>query len=454
MKFHNYLNCSALLAASLLPATLGAAVSEQEAARLGRDLTPLGAERAGNADGTIPAWTGGITAPPAGYSPGMHHIDPFANDGVQLTITAANAGQHADKLSEGHKSMLRAYPDSFKMLVYPTRRSASYPQSVYDQARTNAVNARLVGDGDGVTGAVGAYPFPIPQNGAEVMWNHLMRFRGLSASRTITQAAPTRRGDYTLVEFHDEFMFNYARSDVAPDQLDNTLLYLKQTVMAPARLAGSILIVHETLDQVREPRRAWTYNVGQRRVRRAPNVAYDNPGTASDGMRTSDQFDMFNGALDRYDWKLVGKREIYVPYNNYKLHSNQVKVADIIKPLHINPELARYELHRVWVVEATLKAGTRHIYPRRVFYIDEDSWQILVVDQYDSRGEMWRVSEGFAVNYYEVPCLWTTIEVHTDLQAGRYLAIGMDNEKQTYDFSKFFPPANFTPSELRREGVR
>ena len=171
-------------------------------------------------------------------------------------------------------------------------------------------------------------------------------------------------------------------------------------------------------------------------------------------MRTSDQFDMFNGALDRYNWKLLGKKEMLVPYNSYTLHSDKVKVADILQPLHINQDLARYERHRVWVVEATLKDGTRHIYPRRVFYVDEDSWQILVVEQYDGRGELWRVSEGFAVNYYEVPCLWTTMEVHTDLQAGRYLAIGMDNELAPYDFSDVLSPAEFTPANLRREGVR
>ena len=65
--------------------------------------------------------------------------------------------------------------------------------------------------------------------------------------------------------------------------------------MAPARLAGEVLLVQETLDQSIENRRAWVYNPGQRRVRRAPNVAFDNPGTNSDNLRTSDQFDMYNG---------------------------------------------------------------------------------------------------------------------------------------------------------------
>ena len=434
-------------------AAIRAAVTSEEAARLGKDLTPMGAERAASADGVIPAWDGGITAPPSGYSVGMHHPDPFAADQPLFVVTAQNMGQYANYLTDGHKALLSAYPDTYKLMVYPTRRSASYPEEVYKATRNNAVSAHLVGEGAGVTGARIGAPFPIPQRAEEVMWNHLMRYRGKGASRTITQAAPNRRGDYTLVEFEDNFLFNYGDAELKEDDA-NILLYLLQTVVAPARLAGSILFVHQTLAQIKEPRRAWTYNTGQRRVRRAPNVAYDNPGTASDGMRTSDQFDMFNGALDRYDWNLLGKKDLLVPYNNYKLHSDSIKVSDIIQPLHINQELPRYERHRVWVVEANLKDGTRHIYAKRVFYIDEDSWQILVVEQFDGRGELWRVSEGFAVNYYEVPCLWTTVEVHTDLQSGRYLAIGMDNELDPYDFSKELSPADFTPANLRREGVR
>nr|NIN72687.1 DUF1329 domain-containing protein [Gemmatimonadota bacterium] len=123
-------------------------------------------------------------------------------------------------------------------------------------------------------------------------------------------------------------------------------------------------------------------------------------------------------------------------------------------PLHINPEHLRYELHRVWVVDATLKAGTSHIYKRRTLYVDEDSWQILVVDQYDNRDQLWRVSEGFSINYYDVPMLWTTLEVHTDLQAGRYLAIGLDNEYEMYNFDIERTLEDYTPAALRRAGIR
>lgn len=431
------------------------AVTESEAARLGRDLTPLGAIQAGSSDNSIPAWTGGITTPPAGYKVGDHHPDPFAADQPLFTVTAANAAQYQGKLTAGHQSLLKAY-NGYKLAVFPTRRSASNPQRIYAATRKNATSAQLVANGNGIKGAIVGVPFPIPQNGLEVLWNFLTRYRGVAASRHIDQAAVERGGGYQLVKFEDEFLFNYTRPDITAKELEesNTLIYFKQAVTAPARLAGTILLAQETMDQVREPRRAWVYNAGRRRVTRAPNVAYDNPGTAADGQRTSDQFDMFNGAPDRYEWKLVGQKEMLVPYNAYRLHSDKTWNADILKPLHINQDLARYELHRVWVLDATLKPGTSHLYARRTFYIDEDSWQILVADQYDHRGEMWRVSEAHCINYYDAQTFWSTLEAHTDLQNGRYLAIGLDNENAMYDFNLKRTSADFTPDSLRREGIR
>jgi len=432
----------------LAAAGLRAAISEAQAARLGADLTPLGAERAGNADGTIPAWDGGITTPPAGYKVGDHHPDPYAADQPLYTVTAANLARYQDRLTAGQIALLKTYPD-YKLVVYPSHRSASNPPRIYEATRQHATTAQLTEGGNGITGSV-----PIPANGLEVVWNHLTRYRGVAASRHIGQAAPQRNGSYTLVDFEDEFLFNYCREGMTEAGLNNILIYFKQSVTAPARLAGTILLAHETMDQVREPRHAWVYNPGRRRVTRAPNVAYDNPGTAADGQRTSDQFDMFNGAPDRYNWNLVGKREMIVPYNSYRLHSDKVKYDDILKPLHINQDLARYELHRVWVVDATLKPGTSHLYSRRTFYVDEDSWQILAADQYDSRGEIWRVSEAHCINYYDALTFWSTLEVHTDLQNGRYLVIGLDNEGKMYDFSLKRTPADYSPDSLRRDGIR
>jgi len=434
-------------------------VSPEQAARLGAELTPLGAEQAGNADGSIPAWEGGIESPAAAgfpdFTTGGHHPNPYADDEVLFTINAQNADEYADKLSAGHKAILKTYGDTYFMNVYEARRSAAYPQRIYDAAKRNATSAQLLEGGNGVTGATESIPFPIPSSGLEVIWNHILRYRGEGASRTIGQAPVTRGGTYTMVMLEDDFYPAYSLPGAKEEELENVIVYFKQRVTQPPRLTGQILLVHETLNQALENRKAWLYNPGQRRVRRAPNVAFDNPGTASDGLRTSDDLDLYNGSPERYNWELVGKREIYVPYNAYGLHSKDLKYKDIIRPLHINQEHPRYELHRVWVVDATLKDGIRHVYKRRTFYIDEDSWQILIEDIYDNRDQIWRIAEGHAINYYDVPTLWTTLDVYTDLQVGRYLALGLNNEQnKTYNFDTSYKRADFGPSSLRRAGTR
>lgn len=243
--------------------------------------------------------------------------------------------------------------------------------------------------------------------------------------------------------------------DIDPAKAANVLSFFKQSVTAPARLAGNVLLVHETLDQVKEPRLAWIYNAGQRRVRRAPQVSYDGPGTASDGLRTTDNFDMFSGAPDRYDWKLVGKKEMYIPYNSYKLDSPTLKYDDIIKAGHINQDLTRYELHRVWEVVGTVKPSERHIYAKRHMYIDEDSWQVALVDHYDGRGQLWRVAEGHAQFYYDHQVPAYTVETLYDIIAGRYIALGMKNEeKSSFVFGFAAKAADYTPAALRSTGVR
>ncbi len=443
-----------ILTLTLLTAALQAKVTSEDAATLGQSLTPVGATKAGNAEGTIPEWSGGITAAPAGYEEGKHHPDPYAEDSVSFTITSSNVGEYQAHLSEGQRALFERYPDTFKMKVYPTRRSASYPDFVYQAIRENATQSELTEQGNGIKKARVASPFPIPKTGLEAIWNHLLRYRGEQIARTVAQAAPTAGGSYSLVKIKEKILIPYNQPQNTVEDLGNRVAFFMQEVTAPPFLAGEILLVHETLDQAAEPRLAWVYNPGQRRVRRAPNIAFDNPGTASDGQRTTDQFDMFSGSPERYDWELVGKKEIYVPYNAYRLHSPDISYEQILQPGHMNPEVLRYELHRVWEVVATVKEGTSHIYAKRVFYLDEDSWQVLLVDQYDSRGNIWRVSEAHCINYYEIPMLWDTAIAHYDLLNGRYLVFGMNNEEGIEDFSKQFTKADFTPSRLRGSGRR
>ncbi|AMO77117.1 MULTISPECIES: DUF1329 domain-containing protein [Pseudomonas] len=451
----NHLIKGTTLGLSLLAGSALAAVSPEQAAELGKRLTPLGAERAGNADGSIPEWTGGLPSN-AGSKDGAGFLsNPYAAEKPLFVIDAKNVDKYKDKLSPGQLAMFKRYPDSYRMPVYPSHRSVSLPDAIYNDAKANALHAKMVKDGNGLADFLTAYPFPIPQNAQEVMWNHTTRYRGGSVKRLSVQATPDKDGGFTPVFFQLQFTYRDRLKEFDPGNPGNVLFYYKEAVTAPARLAGDVLLVHETIDQVAEPRQAWIYNAGQRRVRRAPQVAYDGPYPASEGQRVGDNFDLYNGAQDRYTWKLLGKREMYIPYNAFALDAPGKQYTDVIKAGHLNPDLTRYELHRVWVVEANLKPGARHIYAKRVYFVDEDSWQIALADHYDGRGNLWRVAEGHMEPFYDVKVPWLAVETLYDLQNGRYIASGMRNqERNAIEFGVKAVAADFTPTALRNAGVR
>ena len=443
-----------LAAGCVLAIPAAAEMSAADLAKLGTTLTPVGAEKAGNAARTIPAWDGGVTTVAAGYQTGHWYPDPFPDDKPLFTIDAKNMDQYKDHLAPGAMAMMMKYPD-YKMVVYPTRRTASFPSCHYQETKECAGKAKLAPGGNGVDGCTGGIPFPQPKDGNEAIWNTLLRYRGETYGLHWDQASVTRDGSFVPVRFEYEYDFQYGNCSIPADKREpNMILNYLQVTTAPARLAGYILLVHETVNQVKEPRTAWTYNPGQRRVRLAPNVGYDNPGTAADGLRTNDDFGMYNGATDRYDWTLVGKREVYIPYNSYRLSDPKYKYSDVLKPGHLNQDLARYELHRVWVVDAKLKQGVSHIYSRRTFYIDEDSWAVVAIDAYDGRDQLWRYAEQHNVNWYNVPMWYSTVEVHNDLQSGRYIAMGLTNEQKDIYYPLKRSPADYSPNSLRGLGTR
>lgn len=427
-----------------------AKVDSAQAARLGQDLTPLGGERAGNAAGTIPAWDGGLAQPPANYQPGMHHPDPYSADAPLYQVNSQNLAQYQAQLPAGLKALLEKNPDYF-LRVFPTRRSAAAPQRIYDATRFNAQTAELISGGNGVDGAAGI-PFPLPKTGQEVIWNHIMRYRGDQISFVTNQAAVLSNGAYNLLKLERDIYFLYGREGVSPQDLDNTLFYYKYKVVAPAKLAGSALVVQETLDQVLAIRKAWRFNRGERRVRRLPMLAYDTLQPDTNGMATADVVDSYNGAPDRYEWNLVGKQEMLVPYNSYAVHQKGIPYDNILRSNTVNPELLRYELHRVWVVDAELRKGFSHPYAKRRFYIDEDSWQILAADLYDKSGELSGVQESHPISYYDVPMFGSTLETIYDFKGKRYFVDGLDNNEPMYNFNAKLTPRDFTPQALRREG--
>jgi hypothetical protein len=440
---------------TLLPSVLACCLlcfvteaADRDFARLGKDLTPIGAERAGNAEGTIPAWDGGLTQAPPGWSAQQGYADPFAGDKPLFTITSENAAQYAEKLSTGQQALLKKYPQQFRMHVYPTRRTAALPKDVTDRVLEQAPRVELNGFGLRNLGR-STTPFPIPQSGLEVIWNHLVRYVGGGATR-LGHSFPVRaNGDYFKIGFHSSRIYAQNMADAEPNRLFYALGYFTE----PATLRGTIFLVHEPLDQVAEQRSAWIYNAGQRRVRRAPDLAYDGINDGSEGMIVTDQVDGYNGAPDRYDWKLVGKREMYIPYNTYKIGEKSIKYKEIVGRHTLNADLVRYELHRVWVVEATLKAGQRHVYGKRTFYLDEDSWSVVAEDAYDNRGGLWRVALHGMVQFYDAVVPWYRFGIVHDLTSGAYIAGGLDNEvKDPIEFGAKGRLMDFQPDALRRLG--
>ncbi|MNF60787.1 hypothetical protein D3C84_424090 [compost metagenome] len=416
---------------------------------LGKSLTPMGSEQAGNTDGSIPAWTGGLPKSAGRVDAAGSYADPFANEQPLFTVIAQNLEQYKAFLSPGQIALFKRYPDSYKMPVYPSHRSANLPQDVLEQSRANAAGVTLADGGNGLHGYQRGIPFPLPTEGIEVMWNHMTRWRGGSYERVASSALVRENG--TVSYIRGQSLINFAESiqDLEPNA--NVLFMFKNRVLEPARLSGEAVLVHDPIDQVAEPRAAWQYIPGQRRVRRAPMIAYDNSARYSNGLITSDNVDGYNGAPDRYDWKLIGKQELFIPYNSYKLADHKLKYADIIKPGHIEQGLTRYEKHRVWVVEATLRPGARHVYAKRRFYVDEDSWQIAQVDQYDSRGELWRGVELHALHQYDHGFTYNVMEVSYDLISGRYYAGGLTNEeKEPMRVGFAARKDDYTPSDLRR----
>ncbi len=426
-----------------------AKVSQDQAKKLGGELTPIGAQMSANSNGTIPAYTGGLAQDKSADQ--LSNI--YATEKPIFTITSENLKQYQQNLSDGQLALFKKYPDSYKMPIYKTHRSAAFPQHVYAKAKKNATSTQLVDGGTGLINFDETVPFAVPQDGVEVVWNHISRYRGGSIERNSAILPVQRNGNFTAIKVRGLMTPpQYLSDGYQSGADDNILFYFIQMIKSPARYTGNVFLVHETIDQVSQPRMAWTYNAGQRRVRRAPQVAYDAPGQGTEGLRTSDQLDMFNGAPDRYDWKLEGKKEIYIPYNSYKMADTSLKYENMVGAGHINQDHTRYELHRVWQVTATLKDSARHIYAKRTLYVDEDSWQIALADHYDNRGQLWRTAEGHSLQFVNANTNWYVAMTHYDLFSGRYIADLSNEERNAYDFNHGMRRANFTSGAIRRLG--
>jgi len=448
-------NAIALTVAGLCAAAAHATPTAAEVARLGKDLTPVGAEKAGNKDGTIPEWTGGLCTPPAGYKPldgkhGYPYVDPFAAEKPTLTINAANMAQYADKLDPAQLVLMKAYP-TYHIEVYPTHRTACHPNWVYENTAKRAMNPKLVGDAPGLEGAQAQIPFPIPKTGYEVMWNFVTAYTPKFFMGTWDTYLSDPSGNRTLVT-KATVRYRWPYWDNSKTQTDEmtTLLNFNE---APASKSGSMDMRAQWLRMDLKEPKAWSYTPGQRRVRLAPEFTYDTVSAQYGGRLVFDEISGFDGKMDRFDFKLVGKKELYIPYNPTKYLS--AKVEDLMLKDHINPALLRWELHRVWVVDATRKPGARHIYSRKVFYIDEDSWQIASYVSFDDAGKLYRSSIYPIHQQYDVPMPTTHNNIGYDhIREGWYLGAHPIPGTSGWREVDSIPDSYFSPDSMAAIGVR
>lgn len=441
---------SAMLVMSYEGFVIGA-VSPEEAKNLGTTLTLIGAERAGNSDGTIPEYTGGLTKPPADYKSGSGiRPDPFVAEKPLFSINSQNMGQYVDKLTAGAIALIKKYPE-YRMDIYKSHRTVAYPEYVLENTVKNAVRASTYNDGLSIRGARAGIPFPIPKNGYETMWNHLLRYNGRAYEYKMQGWLVDSNGKPTLaVEGHMWHELPYYDNDTKRYDAD---LYWKFRWLytGPPRSAGEDLFVFDPINIGEKGRICWQYLPGQRRVKLAPEIAFDTPNAGTAGANTYDDYYLFNGSMERYNFKLIGKKEIYVPYNAYRAVYMTKSEKELLGPKFVNPDVVRWELHRVWVVEATLKPGKRHIYKKRVFYLDEDAWSALASESYDAHGNLYRIGFAFEAPSYDMPAPSAEMNMFYDLIAGSY-NINVWFGKGYNRTMKVLPARAWTPEALAAKG--
>ncbi len=451
---HKAINFALLLGAMIANNSI-AAVSPEQAAELGKLLTPMGAEQAGNADGSIPPWNPAGTPTPASFVPGSdNYPNPYADEKPLYVINGTNWKKYEQFLTVGTRAMFEKYgSQGWEMHVYPSHRGAIRPDWFYANTLKNATDATLTEGGQKIEGNYPGVPFPIPQSGLEVMWNHMIRYGEPSSQHYDTYYVDSSGKPILATSAYSTSVFPMFEH---PDQPvgDNVWTKLRINYAAPARRAGEILLVHEPgADYTAgKGRKAWQYLVGQRRVRLAPAVSFDTPNPGVAGTSTYDDSFIYNGSPERFDWQLVGKREIIIPASSYKFVFES-QLEDALGPSFLKPEYIRWEKHRVWVVDSTLKEGQRHLYSRRTFYLDEDTWVAAAGEMYDGRGNLWRLQYLYGANLYDrksgygsaygaYDLLQNIYNLNGKLIPGKYTNGVTQNDKY------------FTPKGMARGGVR
>ncbi len=457
---HRYRYLTAAYCLLLIPGLLQARVSEEEAQRLGEELTPFGAERAGNADGSIPAWTGKWLGVPPGLEykgPGSKPPDPYAGEKPLFSITARNYQQYRENLSDGQIALFGRYP-SFRMDIYPSHRDFGYQQRMIDKAAWNATHTELSSDAEAITNYTGGIAFPIPGGPEEILWNTRTNYCHATMGGVSEGWGVFSNGEraHEANDYVQSIPFNNPDNPIptTEDKVGEYISFAYGARLAPPRQKGEVTVAQEPIDYKNSSRNAWQYRPDTRRVRKAPAIGYDNPDGPG-GLQTIDDHEGFNGALDRFTYTLLGKREIYIPYHTWAF--NDPSKGDLDSRLtinHVNPDYLRFELHRVWVVEGNLAPGKRHAYSKRRWYIDEDSWNFVLSENFDSRGNLWRVGFFTSEYQYDIQCYAKHTIVFHDLPSGHYMARWVTLVRDEVDYTMPYRDINYFTPEYLRKSVR
>lgn len=456
----NYRTLTIFAVTAAMASAASAKATPEEIDKLGKSLTCIGAEKAGTASG-VPEYTGKWLGTPPGiqYTPhvGQHPVDPYASEKPLFVITAENMGKYAANLTEGQKGMLARYPKTFSIPVYQGHRDFRYPDFVCASVKTNAQNAMMDADGMGADHAVkGGIPFPFPKSGIELAFNNLFPFRSFTEHTLRDNAYVMQDGSTIFGRVENRSMSLLNSPEAAGKPLEGAMAQGMNAVKLPEREKGGVSVSLEPVNFSKDKRLGWSYDPGTRRVRQIPEYGFDQPMGGGVGAKmTIDSDRLFNGSPERYNWKNLGKKEIFIPANAYKIHANTVKYADLLKPGHANPDFMRYELRRVWMLEATLKEGYRHLYGKRVIYLDEDTGHAVMGDYYDARGNLWQHA---FINYYyafDANAWHAGTSFYHDLVGGGYVAYNLFQERPKGPVLNKgdMTPAMFTPEAARNAGT-
>ncbi|CAA7611359.1 conserved exported hypothetical protein [Candidatus Terasakiella magnetica] len=373
----------------------------------------------------IPEFSG-PALPDGGWSYGQVRGDYWKHkaDKALFSITAANVDQYADKLTPGQVALFKQKPD-YRMDVYPTRRDCGYPDWVQANSKQNAASAKLDATGNFVdSGVLPGTLFPNPTNGAQILWNYQTRYRGVGVvwPKTTTAVSPRPgNSEWIATSGPQHTFYPWGAKGQNSSDINNGLHYgIYFSYNEPPALAGQGIVQRYSLKQASAE--SYYYFPGQRRVRRMPTYQYDAPQIGFENNYALDEPFLFNGPIDRFDWKVIGKKEMFVPYHSFAVYNYKTAFKDVAQDKYINPEHRHYELHRVIMVEGTAKPDVRHVAPKKVMYFDEDTFLALAGEDYDAQGRLWKVREGFSIPVWELggSCDVEAF-VQYDLLNGRYV---------------------------------